>query len=148
MNWIVTKMKWILIVSGLLTCTMLYAAISPQAALLSTFGASLEGPLAEIIVRNWGVLITLIGVMLLYSAFNPPSRPLILTIAACSKVIFIILVLSYGQSYLGHPVGLAIVIDGVAVLLFLGYLIGVRQSQSVVKPNQSIAKPHHTGESL
>ncbi len=131
MNWIVAKMKWILLISGLLTCTMFYAAISPQAALLSTFGASLEGPLAEIIVRNWGVLITLIGVMLLYSAFNPSSRPLVVTIAACSKVVFIALVLSYGQSYLGRQVAFAVVVDSIAVLLFLGYLIGARQNRNV-----------------
>lgn len=137
MNWIVAKMKWILLVSGLLTCTMFYAAVAPQAALLSTFGESLEGPLAEIIVRNWGMLITLIGVMLLYSAFNPPSRPLVLTIAACSKVVFIVLVLSYGQHFLAYQVGLAIAIDGIAVLLFLAYLLGVRQNQSVAQ-TQSI----------
>jgi hypothetical protein len=33
MNWIVANMKWIMIVSGALTLTMLYAAIAPQAAL-------------------------------------------------------------------------------------------------------------------
>ena len=58
MNWIVTRIKWIMLVSGALTCTMIYAAIAPQAALRSTFGETLEGPLAEIIVRNWAVLIT------------------------------------------------------------------------------------------
>ena len=52
MNWITVNMKWIMIVSGALTCTMFYAAIAPQAALRSTFGESLEGPLAEIVVRN------------------------------------------------------------------------------------------------
>ena len=44
MRWIVASMKWIMIVCGLLTCTMLYAAIAPQAALEATFGASLDGP--------------------------------------------------------------------------------------------------------
>jgi hypothetical protein len=29
--WIVVAMKWIMLVSGALTCTMLYAAIAPQA---------------------------------------------------------------------------------------------------------------------
>ena len=57
MNWIVAKIKWIMLVSGVLTCTMIFAAIAPQAALRSTFGATLEGPLAEIVVRNWGALI-------------------------------------------------------------------------------------------
>ncbi len=132
MNWIVAKIKWIMLVSGLLTCTMFYAAIAPQAALISTFGESLEGPLMEIIVRNWGALITLMGVMLLYGAFNPPNRRLILTVAGLSKLVFIGLVLTYGRHYLGHQAGLAIVIDGVAVLLFIGYLIGVRRSQTTL----------------
>ena len=130
MNWIVSKIKWIMLVSGLLTCTMLYAAIAPQAALLSTFGESLAGPLAEIIVRNWGALITLMGGLLIYGAFDPPSRRLILTVVGISKLIFIGLVLTYGQQYLGRA-GIAVVIDGVAILLFIGYPIGVRHSQHV-----------------
>ncbi len=51
------SIKWIMIVSGLLTCTMVYAVIAPQAMLQSTFGETLEGPLALLIVRNWGALI-------------------------------------------------------------------------------------------
>lgn len=132
MDWIVSKIKWIMLVSGLLTCTMLYAAIAPQAALLSTFGESLEGPLMEIIVRNWAVLITLMGVLLIYGAFNPLSRRLILTVVTLSKLVFIILVLTYGRHYLGQQVGLAILNDGVAALLFSGYLLGVRRSQTAI----------------
>lgn len=64
MTWIVAHMKWIMIVSGVLTSTMFYAAISPAAALESTFGESLNGPLAELIVRNWAALIARGGVML------------------------------------------------------------------------------------
>ena len=130
MNWIIANMKWIMVVSGALTCTMLYAAFAPQAALRSTFGESLEGPLAEIVVRNWGALIGLVGAMLIYGAYDPPGRPLILTVAGLSKLIFIGLVLTYGRQYLGHQAGVAIVIDLVVVLVFIGYLIGVRRSQS------------------
>lgn len=54
MHWIVGGMKWIMLISGVLTCTMLYAAISPQATIRSTFGGSLEGPVADIVVRNFG----------------------------------------------------------------------------------------------
>ena len=43
MQWIVMSMKWIMLVSGALTCTMLYAAIAPQAALQGTFGQTLHG---------------------------------------------------------------------------------------------------------
>jgi hypothetical protein len=59
MTWLVARMKWIMVVSGALTCTMFQAAIAPQAALEGMFGATLEGPVAEIVVRNWRALIGL-----------------------------------------------------------------------------------------
>lgn len=130
MDWIVTKIKWIMLVSGVLTCTMVYTAIAPQAALLSTFGESLDGSLAEIIVRSWGSVITLLGAMLIYGAYNPPSRPLILTISGLSKLMFVVLVLVYGRQYLDHQIGVAIVFDSGMVVLFGIYLLGMRRSQS------------------
>jgi len=127
MSWIVAHVKWIMIVSGALTSTMLYAAIAPQAALRSSFGETLEGPLAETLVRNWGALIFLVGAMLIYGAHHPPSRPLILTVAGLSKLAFIGLVLAQGRRYLGHQAGIAVVIDLVMVALFLAYLVGARR---------------------
>jgi len=130
MKLIIANMKWIMIVSGALTCTMLYAAIAPQAALRSTFGAVLEGSLAEIVVRNWGALIALVGAMLIYGAFNPPTRPLVLTVAGLSKLTFIGLVLAYGKEYLGHQAGVSIAVDLVMVVLFITYLVGMRRGQT------------------
>ena len=129
MLWIVSRMKWIMLLSGVLTSTMIYAAIAPDAALQSTFGESLTGPLAEIVVRNWGALIALIGGMLIYGAFNPASRPLVLAVAGISKAVFIGLVLTLGD-YLGRQAGVAVVIDAVMIVLFAWYLVAAR----VVKP--------------
>jgi hypothetical protein len=126
-SWIVANIKWIMLVAGALTCTMIYAAIAPQAALRSTFGEGLEGQLAEIVVRNWAVLIALMGAMLLYGAYHPPVRSLVLTVAGTSKLVFIGLVLAHGGHYLGHQAGIAIVIDSIMVALFATYLIGVRR---------------------
>jgi hypothetical protein len=137
MSWVVAKIKWIMLVSGALTCSMLYAAIAPQAALRASFGESLEGPLAEIVVRNWGALIALVGAMLIYGAYDPPGRPLILTVAGISKLIFIGLVLAHGRHYLGHQVGLAILIDLVVVALFIAYLISVCRNQSAAEPSDA-----------
>ena len=66
------------------------------------FGESSSGggALAEIIVRSWGALITLVGAMLIYGAFNPQQRPLILTIAGLSKLIFVGLLVLFGSQYL------------------------------------------------
>lgn len=126
MKLIIAGMKWIMIASGALTCTMLYAVIAPQESLRSTFGESLDGPLAEIVVRNWGALITLVGAMLIYGAYHPPVRPLVLAVAGLSKLAFIGLVLAYGMQYLGPQAGLAIGLDLVAVALFAAYLLGTR----------------------
>ncbi len=126
MNWISSSIKWIMLVSGALTCTMAYAALAPQEALRSTFGETLEGPVADIVVRNWGVLITLIGAMLIYGAFNAAVRPLVLVVAGLSKLAFIGLILAHGSRYLGQQAGIAIAVDVVMVALFACYLVSAR----------------------
>src|SRR4029077_12898645 len=111
------------VVGGRLASDMIYVVVGPEAALASTFGETLEGPLAELIVRNWGVLITLVGAMLIYGAVDPQQRPLVLVVAGISKAAFIALVLSEGQRYLSHQAGIAIVIDLLMIGLFSWYLL-------------------------
>src|SRR5215470_8312758 len=122
-HWIVGNIRWIMVVSGILTATMVYAAIAPEAALRSTFGETLDEPLAKIIVRNWGALIALVGGMLIYGAFRPAVRSLVLIVAGISKAIFIGLVLSEGTRYLSQQAGVAVAIDSVMVVLFAWYLL-------------------------
>ena len=116
-----------MLVSGLLTCTMVYAVIVPEAALMNTFGESISGPIAEIVVRNWGALITLIGATLIYGAFQPLHRSLILVIASISKTISIGLVLTIGNEYLDKA-GIVIAFDIVVVMLFLIYLVTFKRN--------------------
>lgn len=124
--WIVHRMRWVMLVSGVLTATMVQAAITPDAALQSNFGETVSSPVAHLVVRNWGALIALVGGMLIYGAFNPLHRPLILVVAGASKVIFIALVLAEGTRYLSYNAGMAIVIDSLMVVLFAWYLIAAR----------------------
>jgi hypothetical protein len=130
MNWIVGRIKWIMLVSGALTFSMIYAAFAPRAALQSTFGAALEGPVAEIVVRNWGVLIALVGAMLIHGAFNTPVRGLVLAVAVVSKLAFVGLVLMHGSRPLGTALSVSIAIDLVMVALFVAYLAGGRHKTS------------------
>lgn len=44
--------KWVMLISGILICTMFIGFVSPQSSLNSNFGESLEGPLANIIYTN------------------------------------------------------------------------------------------------
>lgn len=107
---------------------MIYAAVAPQAALRVMFGETLEGPLAEILVRNWGVLVALVGVMLMWGAFKPQVRRMALVLAGASKLAFVGLVLAYGWHYLGQQA--AIAIDLVWVVLFAWYLLGARSARA------------------
>ena len=126
MSWIVANIHRIMIVSGVLTMTMVYGAIAPEAALRSTFGESISGPVADIVVRNWSALITMVGAMLIYAARKPAVRPLALAVAGASKAIFIALVLSHGGRFLGYQAGVAVVVDTVWVMVFAVYFLALR----------------------
>lgn len=139
MSWIVVaKIQQIMIVSGFLTLTMVYAAIAPEAALRSTFGESVTGPVADVVVRNWGALIALMGAMLIYGARKPALRPLALTVAGTSKAIFIALVLSHGGRFLTHQAGIAILVDLVWVVVFAAYLFTIRRLPTADRAVQTV----------
>ena len=130
MAWVVRNIERIMIVSGVLTLTMVYATIAPDSASRSSFGATIDGPAGDLVVRNWGALIGLIGAMLVYAARRPPLRPLALTVAGLSKAVFVILVLSNGTRFLGYQAGLAAIVDSVWVMVFAVYLIATRPAPS------------------
>ncbi len=132
MRWIAAKTKWIMLLAGGLTSTMIYAALAPRAALVSSFGEALEGPVADVVVRNWGVLIALVGAMLIYGAFRPSSRPVALAAAIVSKLAFIGLVLSHGRRFLEHQAGVAIAVDIVMVILLALCLFSSRRNTAAV----------------
>lgn len=123
MNLFNKSFKWIMLVSGLLTCTMFQGLFFPQTLLESNFGEGLQGPLAEIIVRNWSALIGLVGCLLIYGAFVESARGVVLVLAGASKTAFIALVLIYGKQYLGFGIGTAIILDSFWVALYLVYLL-------------------------
>lgn len=122
MSWIVGNIHRLMIVSGALTMTMIYAAIAPDAAMRSTFGEGVTNPAAAIVVRNWGVLIALMGALLVYAARRPDMRPLALIVAGASKLAFAGLVLSHGTRFLSYQAGVAVMVDLVWVVLFASYL--------------------------
>jgi hypothetical protein len=131
MRFFLSNFKWVMLVSGLLTCTMFLGLFSPQASLKSNFGETMQGPAADIIVRNWSALIGLMGIMLIYGAFNMPVRRFTLVIAGISKIIFIALVLSSSQSYSGLGAGTAVIADSIMVVLYIVYLLFSGSSKSM-----------------
>jgi hypothetical protein len=128
MSWLVAHIHRIMILSGLLTMTMIYATLAPEAPLRSTFGESVSGPVADIVVRNWGALIALVGAALIYAAHKPAVRPLALTMAGASKAVFIALVLSHGGRFLTYQAGVAVAVDAMWVIVLAAYLFTTRGS--------------------
>lgn len=122
MSLIVDNMQWIMLASGLLTLTMAQAMFAPRATALAIFGEEISGAAAELVVRNWGGIIAGGGAMLIYAAFNPEWRPLVLIFTGAGKLMFIGLVLARGGKYLRHQAGIALVLDSIMVALFVIYL--------------------------
>ena len=122
-----------MLISGVLTCTMFSGLFSPEASLKSNFGAPLEASVTGIIVRNWAALIGLMGIMLIYGAFVPAVRRFVLVITGISKIIFILLILSLGRSYLGFGAGTAVIADSIMVVLFIVYLFLAQSTKPIVK---------------
>jgi len=122
MHFFLSNFKWLMLVSGLLTCSMFLGLFSPESSLKSNFGENLEAGHENIIVRNWSALIGLMGIVLIYGAFKPAVRQFSLIIAGISKVIFIILMLYFGKQYMDFGAGTAVIVDSVMVFLFILYL--------------------------
>jgi hypothetical protein len=127
-DFIIKNIKWVMLVSGVLTFTMFYGLFAPEAALESMFGVSFNGTLESIIVRSWSALVGLIGAILIYGALNDKSRVLSISVATVSKVIFVSLVMIYGQEFLGKA-GPAIAIDCVTIVLAALYFVALRVKQ-------------------
>jgi hypothetical protein len=125
MNFIIKNVKWVMLVSGVLTFTMFYGLFAPQAALESMFGVSFNGTLENIVIRSWSALVGLIGVILIYGFFSQKDRVFSISIAAFSKVVFVSLVLLYGQEFLGKAAS-AVAMDCVVIILSGVYLFAVR----------------------
>ena len=114
-----------MLVSGILTFTMFYGLFAPQAALASMFGVSFNGTLENIVIRSWSALVGLVGAILIYGFFSQKNRVFSIFVAAFSKVVFVSLVLLYGQEFMAK-VAPAIAMDCIVIILSGVYLCAVR----------------------
>lgn len=137
MNWIVAKIKWIMLLSGVLTCAALYVAVVPKEALRYLFGKTITGALSEVVVRDWAFLYASVGGMLIYAAFHPPCRAMVLVVAGVSKLVFLGLVLGFGRRFLEEKVSIVMGVDMVMVALFVAFLFGMRGITSAPRDRMS-----------
>ena len=119
MAWLASNFHIVLMVSGLLTLTMLQFVVAPGRSMRSTYGEALEGPLADVIVRGWGLLIGLTGGMLIWAAYHPETRDLAVGAAVISKVFYMGSLLAKGGRFIKGFAGVTVLIDVAMVLLLI-----------------------------
>ena len=127
MSIIVRNIKWIMLFAGVITCTTFFAVIAPQDALLNMFGSDLTEPLANLVVRSWGFLISIMGILLIYGAFNEDSRMLCVITTGISKIGFLFLVLIFGTDYI-DKLWVTVVFDSIVVLTLATYVVSVKRT--------------------
>jgi hypothetical protein len=117
MGWIVQNIDWVLVVSGLGTCSVVLMALAPAVAQRSFFGQIAEGPVANLIARSWGVM-----VFAIYAAYHAEARLPILLYAIVGKGSFVVLTAAT-PAFRMKTAGFLAVLDLVIIALLGWYLI-------------------------
>jgi hypothetical protein len=113
--------------AGLVTCTTLAAVFSPQETLISMFGANLTEPLADLVVRSWGLLVFIMGALLIYGAFDEESRMLCVITAGISKIGFLLLISIFATNYI-KTLWVSVVFDLVVVFVLALYVVSAKRT--------------------
>jgi hypothetical protein len=88
----------ILIVTGATTAMALAQFIAPASVSRIIYGAAPTEVVGIALVRHWGLLVFLVGVLLIYAAFHPALREPVTIVAAVQKI-------ASGLGIFAHPYG-------------------------------------------
>ena len=123
MIWIQNNIGWILVVSGILTCAALLQAVAPRFGMMNLFGEEVIPSSALLIIRSWGAMIFVSGLLLIYAAYHSEQRLPILFYSITVKLGIAGLVFAGGARYRKRQVFKIASADFVMALLFVWYLI-------------------------
>ena len=88
------------------------------------YGAAPTEVVGIALVRHWGLLVFLVGVLLIYAAFHPEMREPITVVAAVEKIGFGLGIL--GTSLRRHPIAAGIAVgDTLIPIVYVLYLLGL-----------------------
>lgn len=121
MNLLIAEFRWVMLVGGLLTSSMWLAVFAPQLGLRLLVGEAPSGALPTMLARMFGLMVGINGLMLIWGAFHPEARPVVLLYAIAGKAAFVAIVASNPDWRPKAMFGLAV--DSVLVLLFGAYLL-------------------------
>ena len=122
MTWVVENIQAILVACGLVTASMLQFTLMPRRAARSFFGETVDGPIADVAVRGWGLLIALTGGMMLWAAFHPETRTLAIGVALISKVFYMGQLITKGGRFLKGMAGVSVLLDVIMAALLATWM--------------------------
>ena len=118
-----THIETILIVTGATTAMALAQFIAPPSVSRIIYGAAPTEVAGIALVRHWGLLVFLVGVLLIYAAFHPAVREPVTVVAAVEKIGFGLGI--FGTSLRRYPIALGIAVGDILIpLVYVLYLVG------------------------
>lgn len=112
-----------LIVTGATTAVAFVQFIAPASVCRIIYGAAPTEVVGRALARHWGLLVSLVGVLLIYAAFHPEMRQPIMIVAAVEKIGFGLGV--FGTSLWRYPIAAAIAAgDTLIPIVYVLYLVG------------------------
>ena len=112
----------ILMVTGWITMKAIIVSILPAFTLRVIFGVAQPDPAMKLIAQHWGLLVSLVGVLLVGAGYNPAMRVPVMVVAVTEKLAIGALVL--GSPLRTRPLTVAIIaIDAVIAAVYLIFLL-------------------------
>ena len=118
---ITENIRLIFVVTGGMTTGAIAFFLFPRFLLQRVFGVEEIGLAMTLITRHWGLLLSLLGVLLVYAAFEPSLRVSVMVVAIIEKVVFAGLVF-WGHLKKSDIAKFAAAGDGLMALLYVLYL--------------------------
>jgi hypothetical protein len=115
----------ILYISGVLTITPALLYFSPHIFSKKIFHFEYSDDIADFFVRDWGLMVSIFGVLIILSVHFIEIRTAVLTAAAINKAAFVLLVFLKRKIPFVKGLFLSAYMDAVIVLLYLLIVAGV-----------------------
>lgn len=123
MGFIVQYFDWVLYITGALTASMFLMAIMPTRQFKSYFGTEISEPNVIMVVRHWGFMIGVIGLLLIYSGFEPSFRVPILWLAIVGKAAIVTSIVLRLGALKGTNAVQIVIADIIMIALYVIYLV-------------------------
>ena len=115
--------KTILLVTGVVTCSMIVGVVAPGVVLKYCFCDERPSASQRLMVQHWFLVVALMGSLVVYAAYAPAVRSAVLAAAIAEK--FSIGALVAASPARNWRLGFIASVDAIMGLLSLSYLLGL-----------------------